>query len=119
MVLTPCSFCKMTIVDTQHAAQLVTEKGKAFKYDAIECMMNHLEEWDQAPVSLYLITNYSQPKILIDATHAHYLISEEIPSPMGANLSGFKNESDLDRMLSLKGGDELSWDELRKGFARK
>ena len=35
-----CHFCKMTIVDKQHAAELVTSKGKAYKYDAIECMID-------------------------------------------------------------------------------
>ena len=27
-----CHFCKMTIVDNQHAAEIITLKGKAFKY---------------------------------------------------------------------------------------
>ncbi len=34
-----CNFCKMNIVDKQHAAEIVTSKGKPFKYDAIECMV--------------------------------------------------------------------------------
>ena len=28
-----CHFCKMNIIDKQHAAQIVTSKGKAFKFD--------------------------------------------------------------------------------------
>ncbi len=114
-----CSFCKMTIVDTQHAAQIVTEKGKSFKYDAIECMMNHLNAWDQAAIALYLVSDYSNPKKLIDAEHAHYLISEAIPSPMGANLSGFAQEQELTKIRLENGGDMLSWDELKKGFIKK
>ena len=81
----------MTIVDPKHAAQIVTTKGKAFKYDAIECMLNHLKAWDQAPVELYLVSDYSDSHKLIDAHVAHYLISEDISSPMGANLSAFGN----------------------------
>ena len=63
-----CHYCKMTIVDNQHAAQLVTEKGRAYKYDAIECMMNHLNKWNLPPVQYYLVTDYGSPGMLIDAS---------------------------------------------------
>ena len=36
-----CDFCKMTVVDQQYAAQLVTTKGKSFVFDAAECMINY------------------------------------------------------------------------------
>lgn len=42
-----CHYCKMNIVDKMHAAQYVTKKGKAFKYDAVECMLNDLKDKDQ------------------------------------------------------------------------
>ena len=37
-----CDFCKMTIVDTQHATEIVTKKGKTYKFDASECMVNFM-----------------------------------------------------------------------------
>ena len=107
-----CSFCKMTIVDSKHAAQLVTTKGKAFNYDAIECMVNHLKEWDQAPIELYLVVDYANPKTLIDAQKAHYLISESIPSPMGANLSAFGETDDLQLHISHGEVKTLGWNQL-------
>lgn len=107
-----CSFCKMTIVDSKHAAQLVTSKGKAFNYDAIECMVNHLKEWDQAPVELYLVVDYTSPKTLIDAQKAYYLISESIQSPMGANLSAFEKKENLQQYLSHGTAKTLGWKQL-------
>ncbi len=107
-----CTFCKMTIVDAKHAAQIVTTKGKAFKYDAIECMVNHLKAWDEAPVELYLVVDYPNPKKLIDAQTAHYLISESIPSPMGANLSAFENADELQRHLSHGTAKTFGWNQL-------
>lgn len=114
-----CHFCKMTIVDTKHAAQLVTEKGKSFKYDAIECMLNHLNEWDQAAVKYYLVTDYANPKVLIDALNANYLVSEATPSPMGANLSAFENPIIREQMIQKRGGDILSWEQLQQGFIKR
>ena len=39
-----CAFCKMTIVSPQFASEVVTQKSKAFKYDAIECMLQAPQE---------------------------------------------------------------------------
>ena len=111
-----CRFCKMTIVDTKHAAQLVTVKGKAFKYDAVECMLNHLAKWDQAEVKYYLVSDYSAPKKLIDATKAYYLVSEAIPSPMGEFLTAFGVKEERDTNISESGGDGFNWIELQKKF---
>lgn len=111
-----CRFCKMTIVDTQHASQLVTVKGKVFKYDAVECMLNHLAKWDQADVKYYLVSDYTKPKNLIDATKAYYLISESIPSPMGEFLSAFSVKIERDTEISESGGNGFNWIELQKKF---
>lgn len=105
-----CHYCKMTIVDNQHAAQIVTKKGKAFKFDAIECMVNHLKEIDQEKVALFLTSNYITPGELINAQEAVYLISEQIPSPMGAFLSAFKTP---DQVNSIEvQGEQYTWQEL-------
>ncbi|MGW8121548.1 nitrous oxide reductase accessory protein NosL [Roseivirga echinicomitans] len=114
-----CHFCKMTIVDTRHAAQLVTEKGKAFKYDAIECMVNDLAEWDEVPVKFFLVVDYSNPKTLMNAHEAHYLISEAIPSPMGENLSAFSSAQMRDEFLESKGGKAFNWESLKAQFNQK
>ncbi len=78
-----CHFCSMTIVDRQHAAEIVTKKGKAFKFDAVECMMNHLKDIDVSTVELFLVNDYLAPGELIDAKKTTFLISKDIPSPMG------------------------------------
>ncbi|VAV83096.1 Nitrous oxide reductase maturation protein, outer-membrane lipoprotein NosL [hydrothermal vent metagenome] len=107
-----CRFCKMTIVDKLHAAQIVTKKGKSYTFDATECMVNFLKEFDTSKIKLYLTTNYSNPEELIDATSATFLISKNIPSPMGAFISGFKNKEDAIKTQSEQGGDLYTWNTL-------
>jgi len=114
-----CHFCKMTIVDKLHAAEIVTKKGKVYKFDASECMINFLEEFDASTVKLYLSNNYSNPEELIDATQATFLISENVPSPMGAFLSAFKNKEDAIKMQAEKDGDIYTWNELLTRFKNK
>ncbi|WP_460219649.1 nitrous oxide reductase accessory protein NosL [Psychroserpens sp. MEBiC05023] len=111
-----CHFCKMTIVDKVHAAEIVTKKGKVYKFDATECMINFMNEFDTSEIALYLSNDYTTPEILIDATKATFLISENIPSPMGAFLSAFEHQVDAQQAQSEKGGDLYSWNELLAHF---
>jgi len=111
-----CSFCQMTIVDNQHAAELVTHKGKVYKFDSIECMMRDINKHGENNIALYLINDYSNPGKLIDAKSATYLISENLPSPMGANLTGFGNKKDAEIVQREKDGDLYSWNELKGKF---
>ena len=111
-----CHFCKMTIVDNQHAAELVTVKGKAFKYDAIECMMNQLKNWEHSQVKYYLVADYSNPGKLIAASEAYYAITESIPSPMGAFLTAFGEEAARDQVINPSKGERLEWLSLKLKF---
>ena len=107
-----CEYCKMTIVDKQHASQLVNKNGKDFNFDAIECMLNYSEENTDTAYQLYLINDFTQPGILIDAKTATYLISPELSSPMGANLSGFASQDDAKKARKQYGGELYDWELL-------
>jgi copper chaperone NosL len=108
-----CHFCKMTIVDKVHAAEIVTKKGKVYTFDAIECMVNFSKGFDTSEIKLYLSNNYDKPKNLIDATKATFLISKNIASPMGAFLSAFETKERAENTQLIKGGRLYSWTELR------
>ena len=111
-----CQFCTMTIVDKVHAAEIVTKKGKVYKFDATECMINFIKDFDTTEIQLYLSNNYTEPEVLIDATKATFLISEQIPSPMGAFLSAFKKKSDAEKFQADKGGQLYTWETLLAKF---
>lgn len=113
-----CHFCRMTIVDRQHGAEMVTRKGKVFKFDAVECLLNHLNDVDDQSVLLYLVNTYAQPGKLKDATGVTYLVSEGIPSPMGEFLTAFENETDAMDVVEKNGGALYSWKEIRKRFKK-
>lgn len=108
-----CHYCSMTIVDQQHAAQLVTRKGKVYKFDAAECMINSLSDFDMGKVAQFLVTDYETPAQLIDATSATFIVSPEIPSPMRANLSASKSKERALSILEAKQGDLYSWEEIQ------
>ncbi len=108
-----CDFCRMTIVDQQHAAEVVNTKGKAFKFDAIECMINYTNQKEADEFSLYLVNDYLTPGELIDATTSTFLISPNIPSPMGAYLSAFADAEKAKAIQAEQGGELYNWNGIQ------
>lgn len=107
-----CVYCKMSIVDKQHAARAITDKGKAFKFDAIECMVPFLAEQSGTTFSKLDVNDYDRPGQLIPAEDSYYLISRNLPSPMGAFLTGFATKDRALAMQAEKGGEVYTWEEL-------
>ncbi len=108
-----CDFCKMTIVDHQHAAEAVTAKGKVFKFDAIECLSNFMEQESKTEYSFLLVNDYHAPKELIDAKTSFYLISKNLPSPMGAFLTAFNSKAAAMEIQKAKEGEVFEWENLQ------
>lgn len=105
-----CQFCKMTIVNKTHAAQMVTNKGKQYKFDAIECMIRFLgDKQDLVSKSNLLITNYISPGIMTYAKTAGYVVCDEIKSPMGANLTGFISLEQAKAKITYKSAEYYDW----------
>lgn len=111
-----CHYCSMTIVGKQHAAQFMTKKGKTFSFDAIECMLNHVKELDVETIEVFLVNDYNAPGEFIDATKATYLISKNIPSPMGEFLTAFSSLENAKTVQAEQLGDMFTWEKLKKRF---
>ena len=111
-----CSHCKMTIVDKKYGAEIVTAKGKAYKFDAAECLIGYLTQNNLAESDLdkVLVTDLSQPEKLIDATTAVFLISPKLRSPMGENISSFSDKEMAEKYREDFGGDIYDWQSLKQ-----
>ena len=112
-----CSFCVMNIVDKTHAAQYVTAKGKQFKFDAIECMVNDLSDKTELELAYLLVSDYGNPGQMVDAKTATFLISPEIKSPMGANLSAFSAKEKAIETQQNHTGKIFTWEALQQKYS--
>jgi len=108
----------MTIVDRQHAAELVTKKGRNYKFDAVECLVDYLGDYTEDHFALFLVNDYSNPEILVDARQCTYLITPQLPSPMGAFLHAFEKKSVASEFQKDFGGDLYTWESLKKKIYR-
>jgi len=109
-----CVHCNMFVKDNLHKAEAEID-GNTIHFDAIECLVNYIKQKDEASFSKFLVADYKSGE-LVDAKQATYLISKAIPSPMGANLSAFKNRSEANKFKTDEGGEIFTWTELKAKF---
>jgi copper chaperone NosL len=105
-------YCRMVIMDERYGAELVTRKGRIFKFDSIECLARYAGEMeDPAAVHSLWVTPFDEPGELIPVEQALILHSPALRSPMGANLTAFRASTTRpDSLLSAHGGQILHWD---------
>ncbi|MDQ7918348.1 nitrous oxide reductase accessory protein NosL [Mesonia sp. MT50] len=109
-----CDFCKMTIVDQIHGAELLTDKGKVYKFDALECMLNFEAEMGKEKAGQFYTNHFLSPGELIRAEEASFLITENIPSPMGEFITAFPSQKEAEKVQAEKDGEVYTWGALKK-----
>lgn len=110
-----CDHCRMTIMDPKFGAELVTAKGKVYKFDDVNCMVSHgkgIPEGLDGAAHL-LVCDMSHPGQLIPVREAFMLRSDEVRSPMGSRVAAFSVKADRDAKLTEWGGDPIDWAGIR------
>jgi len=113
-----CYTCKMTLMDKKFGAEIVTRKGKVYKFDDINCMLNFYNSGFEPEENILhcLIVDFSNPEKFIDAQQAWYIKSDQIKSPMASSIAAFEKQEDLDRFNKDWKGIMLSWGEVKTQF---
>jgi len=112
-----CTHCKMTIMDKRFAAEVVTSKGKIFKFDATECMVGFLKENPKIAEnkkSIFLVSNYNKPGWFINARSSFFLNDSTLRSPMGGNLAAFQSKGSAGAAGKEKDYKIYTWPALLK-----
>jgi copper chaperone NosL len=113
-----CHSCKMTLMDKKFGAEILTTKGKVYKFDDVNCLLNFYNGGEVPPEDIQeiLIVDFSKPEKLIDARNALYVKSESIKSPMASKVAAFESNEDLKEMNKDWNGVLMSWGELQTQF---
>jgi copper chaperone NosL len=110
-----CYFCKMTLTDRRYGAELVTKKGKVYKFDDLNCLCNFIKMGEVTPenTAFTLAVDFKSGQ-LVDVTQSYFLGNEALKSPMRADIACFSNQTDRDALKSeLGNGIEKSWPEVK------
>lgn len=101
-------------MDEKFGAELVTDKGKVYKYDSIECLIGYALNKNLIgdKKHLILVSNFSKPGELVDARKSFYVHNDNFRSPMGLNVSTFIDESEQLKFLTENFGEKINWIEV-------
>lgn len=111
-----CYFCKMTISDIRFAAEIVTKKGKVYKFDDMHCLLTFLRSdmIGKEQVGDVYVTSYSGGHPLINVKDALLLKANDLRSPMGGNIAAFDNRDSMAFVMKKYPGNTCTWNELSK-----
>lgn len=109
-----CNFCKMTISDVRFGAEVVTKKGKVYKFDDTHCILSFLKtkELDKQNIKNIYFTNYAGSHQLINANNVLLLKADELKSPMSGNIAAFDNGDSLQEFQKKFSGTVTYWKNL-------
>lgn len=111
-----CFTCKMTLMDNKYGAEIVTKKGKVYKFDDLNCLMNFYKAdlESEENIAHILVIDFANPEQLIDAQRANYVQAEQIRSPMASHVAAFDTSESLEKFNAEWNGKEMNWSELQE-----
>jgi len=108
-----CDFCKMSIADRNFGAEIITDKGKVYKFDDTHCFATFRKKnIDSNIVKHVYFVNFLDPHNFIDADHVFLLESNDLHSPMGGNTAAFDSKEKLKITQQKVDGKEITLQEL-------
>ncbi len=107
-----CEFCGMIISEERYAAAYLTEDGREHIFDDISGMVQaHLQAQAGPPVTAFFVHDYEDGR-WIRAETAHYVLSEDLPTPMLSGLAALATIEQAEALAAERDGQLLTFEEL-------
>lgn len=98
-----CDNCRMTITEQKYAAQLITAKGRTYKFDDIMCMsMYESSNPDKAANAKTYVVDFPSGKFL-EKSKATLIKGGSIKSPMGGNTQAYQDKAAAQKAAAMLG----------------
>jgi copper chaperone NosL len=107
-----CDYCAMAISDGKFGAELITQKGRTYKFDDLQCLQKYRKENSKVEFASFFVHDYSKSNILIDAAKAFYVQHESLNSPMRGNIAAFSTKEAAKELSNKHEVAILSWADL-------
>lgn len=109
-----CHFCKMTISDNRFGGEILTSKGRVYKFDDSHCLRAFMKTAEVSPSAIkdiYLV-NFEEPHELLNTSTALLWQSSGIRGPMGGDMVACAHAGSLEKLRKSFPGMEKSWEEI-------
>ncbi|MGZ3862112.1 MAG: nitrous oxide reductase accessory protein NosL [Bacteroidia bacterium] len=110
-----CDNCKMSISEIQFACELLTSKGRVYKFDDVSCMLQFKKENpDKAERASFYVSNFISLNELIPAEKITFVTAEAIKGPMGGNAAAFGVKDSAVAYANKVEGQITDWQAMNK-----
>ena len=109
-----CDDCKMTIMDAKYGGEILTQKGRVYKFDDTHCLAYFIKSGNikKEDIAQIVFADYQNPNTFLNAKEALFVVSKELKSPMNGNAAAFKTKDIAGQKATETNGSIKSWDEL-------
>ncbi len=109
-----CHFCKMTISDNKFGSEIVTKKGKVYKFDDTQCMISFLQNniVEKKEIGQLYLVDFSGSHELLKVSDAYVLKSDLFVTPMKGFYAAFSDSKEMQQIQMLYKAKKVSWNEV-------
>ncbi|NII27814.1 hypothetical protein HB364_22215 [Pseudoflavitalea sp. X16] len=109
-----CDFCRMGISDLRFGGELLTTKGKVYKFDDLHCVAAFLRSGKVTGTDIdqLLVINYEKQNTFLNNRQASFVISSTINSPMDSHTAAFESSQAASAFCEGKEAAILTWPSL-------
>lgn len=105
-----CNYCKMSLSDERFNCEIVTEKGKVYKFDDMHCMIDFSKEnKEKMEEALYYVSDFISPHSLQEAGKMFFIKGENVSSPMSGNIAAFSNKDSAAFYQNNISAEQVAW----------
>lgn len=107
-----CAECKMTIMDPKFGGEIITKKGKVYKFDDLHCVAAYLERRgvELSDIHQTLFVEFNDPHDFVNVKTTEFVVSSQFKSPMGGNAAAFKSKAEAKKKSDeIKGSKTTNW----------
>jgi len=111
-----CDFCKMGIQDKKFGGEILTRKGKVYKFDDPRCLLDFVESegMTKKEISSIYFVDYSGSHQFVRSDESFLLAAEALHSPMGGNIAAFANQDSAKIYQQEFQGKLIKWEDIYK-----
>jgi copper chaperone NosL len=109
-----CDDCKMTIMDAKFGGEIITKKGRVYKFDDAHCLANFIKSNNvkKEEIAGIAFMNYENPNTFLKAESAFFVVSPQLKSPMNSNAAAFSNGQAAQKTAKEANGVVENWNKL-------
>jgi copper chaperone NosL len=109
-----CNDCKMTIMDPKFGGEIVTKKGKVYKFDDMHCLAHFIKAGSvkEADIAQTVFVDYEKEHIFLKSPSLFFVQSPQLKSPMNSNAAAFATQQAATKKAAEVSGKVVDWQTL-------